>query len=177
MQNVYREGRFDPDIWTIVEDDAPFPDGGHGLVSKARWLAERETLKATRTAVGLVLRAGEELDEILADLAHFRVIALDFPKFSDGRSYSTARLLREHHGFAGELRAIGDVLIDQIALMRRCGFDAFVISHAPTRAALESGRYPEVPYYTQPIADRGEIPVGTRPWLRVPQNTAATERA
>jgi len=60
-------------------------------------------------------------------LAHFQVIALNFPSFTDGRHYSSARLLRERYGYKGEIRAIGDVLRDQLFYMRRCGFDAFAI--------------------------------------------------
>ncbi|MEM1045938.1 MAG: DUF934 domain-containing protein [Pseudomonadota bacterium] len=176
MQNIYRDGRFDPDIWTLVADDEPLPEGGHALIGKARWLEERDVLAKSRLSLGLALAAGDTLDDVVADLPRFSVIALEFPKFADGRSYSTARLLRETHGFKGELRAIGDVLIDQIPLMRRCGFDAFAISNEPTRRALEAGHFPDVPYYTQPIADRGEVPAGTRPWLRVPAAPAPPVR-
>lgn len=169
MQNVYRDGRFDPDIWTLLEDDAPLPEHGHALLTKKRWFSDRDAVLASNVSIGLVLYAGEDPDGLVEDLPLFRVIALDFPKFADGRSYSTARLLREDHGFQGELRAIGDVLIDQIPLMLRCGFDTFAISHAPTRRSLENGHLPDVKLYTQPIADRREVPVGTRPWLRVPE--------
>lgn len=168
MQNIYRDGRFDPDIWTILDDDAPVPAQGFVLLSRKRWLAERAALTSAAISIGLVLYAGDEVSDLVQDLTHFRVIALDFPKFSDGRSYSTARLLREDHGFKGELRAIGDVLVDQVPLMLRCGFDTFAISHEPTRILLENGHPPDVALYTQPIADHREVPVGTRPWLRVP---------
>ena len=66
-------------------------------------------------------------------------MALAFAKFADGRSFSYARLLRDRHRFRGELRAIGDVLIDEIPLMLRCGFDSFDVTNAPTLHALESG--------------------------------------
>src|SRR5690606_12426030 len=66
-------------------------------------------------------------EEIAEDLQHFQVVALNFPAFTDGRHYSSARLLRERYGYKGEVRAIGDVLRDQLFLMRRCGFDAFAV--------------------------------------------------
>ena len=66
----------------------------------------------------------------------------------------------------GEVRAVGDVLIDQIPHMKRCGISAFVVTHGPTRAALESGRIGQMPVYLQPVGRSGEIPVGTRPFLR-----------
>ena len=105
------------------------------------------------------------MDDIAADLARFALIALDFPKFSDGRAYSTARLLREKYGFTGELRAMGNVLADQIPFMRRVGFDSFEVTHAPTRRALTEGRIAEVKLHYQPAA-AAEPPAGTRPWLR-----------
>jgi len=104
-------------------------------------------------------------DVFEADLAHFALIALAFPKFSDGRAFSTARLLRDKHGYTGELRAVGNVLSDQIPLMRRVGFDSYEVAHAPTRRALEQGRIAEVSLHYQP-AQADEPPAGTRPWLR-----------
>jgi phosphoadenosine phosphosulfate reductase len=100
-----------------------------------------------------------------ADLPRFDLIALDFPKFSDGRAFSTARLLREKFGYAGELRAVGNVLSDQIPLMRRVGFDSFEVTHGPTRRALIEGRLVEVILHYQP-ASPTESPAGIRPWLR-----------
>ena len=168
MQNVYRDGRFDPDIWAILDDGAAFPAHGFALLPMTRWLAERDSLKSFATSIGLVLYAGDDINSIVDDLSCFSVIALDFPKFADGRSYSTARLLRENHRYRGELRAIGDVLIDQIPLMRRCGFDAFAISNEPTRRMLEAGHVPDVPLYMQPTSDCHEVEAGARPWLRAP---------
>jgi phosphoadenosine phosphosulfate reductase len=68
-------------------------------------------------------------------------------------------------GFAGELRAVGDVLADQIPLMRRCGINAFVVTHEPTRKALAEGALAEVDIFYQPVG-KTEVPVGTRPYLR-----------
>ena len=67
------------------------------------------------------------LRRIADDLAHFAVIGVNFPKFADGRGYSSARLLRERYGYRGEIRAIGDVLQDQLFYMKRCGIDAFAV--------------------------------------------------
>ena len=135
------------------------------IVRKKRWLAERDALAGRNAALGLHLDAGEGIDDIAADLPRFSLIALAFPKFSDGRAFSAARLLREKYGYSGELRAVGNVLSDQIPLMRRVGFDAFDVTHAPTRRALEEGRVPEVTLPYQPAAVV-EAPASTRPWLR-----------
>jgi uncharacterized protein (DUF934 family) len=135
------------------------------IVSKTRWLVERKLLAARTTPLGLLIAAGEDVDDIAADLVRFALIALDFPKFSDGRAFSTARLLREKHGFTGELRAVGNVLSDQIPYMRRVGFDTFEVTHGPTRRALIEGRIAEVTLHYQP-ASLPEPSTGTRPWLR-----------
>ena len=91
------------------------------------WLDHSHALKARDGGLGVWLNSDEEVEAIADDLEHFKVIALNFPVFSDGRSYSNARLLRDRYGYKGEVRAIGDVLRDQLFLMKRCGFDAFVI--------------------------------------------------
>jgi len=74
-------------------------------------------------------------------LGDAQVIVIRFAKYTDGRGYSFARQLREEHGFAGELRASGDVLLDQIPLMARCGFDSFEVTDPATIAALEAGQF------------------------------------
>lgn len=79
------------------------------------------------------IEPGDNARDLLPHLARIRLIEVNFPVFGDGRGYSAARLLREH-GYTGELRAVGEVLIDQLAYMRRCGFDSF----APERALDES---------------------------------------
>jgi phosphoadenosine phosphosulfate reductase len=135
------------------------------VVSKARWLAERDRLAGRDAPLGLRIEAGEAVDDIAADLSRFALIALSFPKFVDGRAFSTARLLREKHRFAGELRAVGNVLSDQIPYMRRVGFDSFEITHGPTRRALAEGRIPEVTLYYQPAVADGSA-ARTRPWFR-----------
>ena len=103
------------------------------------WLDHAHALKARDGGLGVWLNSDEEVEAIADDLEHFQVIALNFPVFSDGRSYSNARLLRDRYGYEGEVRAIGDVLRDQLFLMKRCGFDAFVIREdRNAEEALES---------------------------------------
>jgi phosphoadenosine phosphosulfate reductase len=127
--------------------------------------ANRDAILDNPHPIGLLVAPGDDVEEIAGDLSRFSSIAVSFPSFTDGRGYSTARLLRERHAYKGELRAIGDVLQDQIPLMRRCGFDAFVVTHEPTRKALLEGKLPEVHIYYQPVGST-EIPLGTRPYLR-----------
>jgi uncharacterized protein (DUF934 family) len=161
---IWQGGAFHKDTWLAAVEGEPLPSTPV-MVSKKRWLAERSALTGRNIALGLRLEPGESLDAVAGDLAQFSVIALNFPKFSDGRAFSTATLLREKHGFAGELRAVGNVLSDQIPLMRRVGFDTFEVTHAPTRRALLEGRIAEVRLHYQPAVVT-EPPAGTRPWLR-----------
>jgi phosphoadenosine phosphosulfate reductase len=147
-----------------VADGEAIPDASV-ILSKPHWLAERERLAGRNAPLGLRLEPGETIDDIATDLPRFAVLVLGFPKLVDGRAFSTATRLREKHGYAGELRAAGNVLTDQIPYMRRCGFDSFEVTHGPTRRALAEGRIPEVTLYYQPAAAH-EPPAGTRPWLR-----------
>jgi phosphoadenosine phosphosulfate reductase len=161
---IWRADAFHTDVWVRATEIGRLPDTP-AILSKPRWLAVRDDLAAHSAPLGLLLAPGETLDDLAADLPRFALIALDFPQFTDGRAFSTARLLREKYSFAGELRAVGNVLADQIPFMRRVGFDAFEVGHGPTRRALAEGRIPEVGLHYQPAA-APEAPAGTRPWLR-----------
>ena len=125
---LIKNGAIVDDDWLFLADDTPLPGPGPVIVSLTRWRREREMLRARGAALGLLLHSDEGAQDVAPDLADFRLIALDFPSFRDGRPYSTARLLRERHGFTGELRAVGNVLRDQFLFMHRCGFDAFQLS-------------------------------------------------
>jgi uncharacterized protein (DUF934 family) len=167
---VSGKGRFHPDEWVHFTPDAALLAGDYPLLVPLKdFLAEPDRFLAHEGRLGIEVAAGEAVDVLVEHLPRLSLIALSFPKFSDGRAYSKARLLRERLGFSGELRAVGDVLADQIPLMRRCGITSFAVSHAPTRAALLAGRLAEMHHYYQPVptAPR-EVPSGTRPWLRQP---------
>jgi uncharacterized protein (DUF934 family) len=112
------------DPFTWVADDQGLPPGDV-IISLARFQSEGELLLAEGRAVGVRLESHEEAEALAYDLPQLSVVALAFPKFGDGRAYTSARLLRERFGFKGEVRAVGDVLREQAGYMRRCGFDAF----------------------------------------------------
>jgi uncharacterized protein (DUF934 family) len=118
------------DDWSVLHldegqtaDTVAVPEGKI-IVPQAVWLAQRETL-AARPAIGVWIASSERPEALKDDLDQFAVVAVDFPKFSDGRGYSIAFNLRRRLGYKGELRAIGDVLRDQLFQMARLGFDAF----------------------------------------------------
>jgi uncharacterized protein (DUF934 family) len=121
------------DRFAFVADDEPVP-AGDVIVSLTRFHAEGERLIGEGRAVGVKVAADEPVESLAYDLPAIAVVALEFPKFKDGRAYSAARILRERFGFAGELRAVGDVLLEQARFMIRCGFDAFEPADGTTPA-------------------------------------------
>jgi len=164
---LWRREGFAENAWVVLDDEAPAPADGAIVVSLKRWLVERDTLLSRGAPVGVAVEAGADAQAHLAELAERPLVALAFAKFADGRAFSYARMLRDRYGFKGELRAIGDVLIDEIPLMLRCGFDSFDVTNGPTLHALESGHLPGSPLHYQPSSAKDEMGEGTRPWLRV----------
>lgn len=118
------------DDWTVLrlkEGDtlkSVVVPAGKVIVPLGVWLAQREAL-IERAQLGVWLASADRPEALQTDIEKFSVIAVDFPKFADGRGYSIAYLLRERLGYKGELRAIGDVLRDQLFYMQRVGFDTF----------------------------------------------------
>lgn len=106
------------------------PASGAVIVSLEQWQAHRDELIARGTPLGIRLHSDQPPELYAEDLPHFAVVALEFPKFRDGRAYSYARLLRERYKYQGELRAVGEVLLEQLFFMLRTGFDAFEIESA-----------------------------------------------
>ncbi len=102
------------------------PDGRPVIVPLALWIARRAALVA-RGEAGVWLAPVDDPSVLADDVHRLPVIAIDFPAFTDGRGYSHARLLRERHRYAGELRAVGDIQRDQLYYLAQCGFDAFLI--------------------------------------------------
>jgi uncharacterized protein (DUF934 family) len=121
---LVKNGKIAADTFVHVPDDAELPEGGAVLVSAARFLEDPKALLARMGELGVVWPNNRELDDLLPFLDRLAVVALVFPSFRDGRAYSQARLLRERHGYKGELRATGQVLRDQFLFMLRAGFDA-----------------------------------------------------
>lgn len=140
------------DTWLTLDDESPVPENGAVIVGLERWRAESETLLARRQPLGIRLRSDQPPARVVGDLKHFGVVALEFPKFADGRAFSYARLLRERYGYKGEIRAIGAPVIDQALFLRRCGFDAVEVPPGTSAEAwLEAQTRISVTY--QPAAD------------------------
>jgi len=130
MQRLIKNGEVVNDSWHLLDKDATLdglPNSDSIIVPLALWLEHSHALKARDGGLGVWLDSDEEVESIADDLQQFQVVALNFPVFSDGRNYSNARLLRDRYQYQGEVRAIGDVLRDQLFFMQRCGFDAFAL--------------------------------------------------
>jgi uncharacterized protein (DUF934 family) len=120
------------DPWHRLElnaDGSPpaVPSAGDVTLPLKLWRERRDELLARTGRLGVWLDSHEDPAAIAQDLRLFGVVAVNFPKFIDGRGYSIARLLRERYGYKGELRAIGDVFRDQLFFLSSCGFDAYAL--------------------------------------------------
>lgn len=130
MQRIIKGDQVIDETWHLLPREVTLAEVSNSddlLVPLPLWQEHSHALLARDGGLGVWLEADEEVELIADDLQHFQVIALNFPVFSDGRHYSSARLLRERYKYQGEVRAIGDVLRDQLFYMKRCGFDAFAV--------------------------------------------------
>jgi uncharacterized protein (DUF934 family) len=169
MPQLIKDRAIAADHYALVRGDEPLPASGPAIVALATWKARRDELVA-RGDVGVWLAPDDDPAELAGDVDRLAVIAVDFPQFTDGRGYSTGRLLRERYRYAGELRAIGDVQHDQLYYLAQCGFNAFAIrdDRDPTEAlagltAFSDGyqlTFARTPWFRRraDIAARSDVP-------------------
>jgi uncharacterized protein (DUF934 family) len=128
MAQLIKDGALAEDTWVRVTPDSDgIPANGDIIVSLTCWQEQKSALKDHNGRVAVCLEPGQEPAELADDLAALPMIAIHFPTFADGRGYSYARELRTRYGYQGEIRAVGDVLQDQLFYLWRCGFNAFDI--------------------------------------------------
>ena len=162
---LVKNGRITTDLFVHVADGAELPGDGAILVSAARFLEDPEALLRRPGKVGVIWPNNRDLDDLVPYLDRLAAVALVFPTFRDGRAYSQARLLRERHGYDGELRATGQVLRDQFVFMSRAGFDAFEVKKdADADAFAETMKRYSVFY--QPTGDGRVTALNRRMQLR-----------
>lgn len=115
------------DTWALVDEETAVEalPAGNIIVPLALWLEQKAALLATRDKLGVWLDNDSNVEHIADDVDKFEVIALNFPIFRDGRGFSIAQRLRQRYHYRGELRAIGQVMADQLYFMERVGFNAF----------------------------------------------------
>lgn len=141
MPNIIRNGKLAADSWSLIKAGAvpaDLPDDGDLLLPLAFWLTQRDSLFARKGRLGVLVEGSDDPIIINRDLRRFDLVAINFPQFTDGRGYSLARLLRERYGYRGELRAVGDVIADNLSFLASSGFDAFALKGAPDDAALSA---------------------------------------
>lgn len=129
MPRIIKINQVIEDQWTLLTADAQLDEALQAeqvIIPLSLWQQHKNELQAVQH-LGIWLEAEQAIEDIIDDIAHFAVIALNFPVFTDGRHFSSARLLRERYAYTGEIRAIGDVFRDQLFFMQRCGFDAYAI--------------------------------------------------
>lgn len=163
------------DEFVHLADDVELPADGAVLVSAERFFVDPEAALSRsgkeNAKTGVIWPNNRDVDDLLPHLAKLAVIALVFPIFRDGRAYTQARLLRERHGFRGELRATGQVLRDQFMFMLRAGFDAFEVKKdSDARAFAEASRRFSVFY--QPTGD-GRIPALRRRLMHMSESAGS----
>lgn len=124
-KQILKDGLVVDNSWQLVAADVDSLPSGDILVPVSHWQANQQQLADHSGNVGVWVDGHGEVEEFANAIATVPVIAINFPKFVDGRGFSLARLLRERYGYIGEIRAIGQFIRDQLFMMQRCGFNAF----------------------------------------------------
>jgi len=156
---LIKDGAEIADTWTFVEPDGELPTSGCVTVPLAKLIEDPDALLARNQQIGIRLTPADDPHDLSQFLDRIALIEIDFPKYTDGRGYSQAQLLRRRLGYAGELRAVGHILRDQILYMNRSGFDAYQTSRADLPNVLKA--LDEYSAFYQPAAD-GHSTVFTR---------------
>jgi uncharacterized protein (DUF934 family) len=145
------------DDWIAFDGDAgSMPRGASVLLPLDEWRTAATLWRGHAGRIGVLLAPADDPAAIAADLGELSLVAVSFPSFTDGRGYSTARLLRERYGYRGELRAVGEVLRDQLSYLARCGFDSFALADGQDVAAALSA-FADFGEAYQAAADRGPL--------------------
>jgi uncharacterized protein (DUF934 family) len=162
---LWNGDQFVADAWRHAETD----DGeGHVILPLAAWLGLTvEQHKAGSNRLGVLLAPGDKLDLIASELSNIPLVALSFPAYNDGRSHSKAALLKSRHHYTGEVRAVGDVLVDQIPLLKRNGFDTLEVTNAVAVKRLIEGISTAVRVFYQPATTDSQS-TKSYSWRRIP---------
>jgi uncharacterized protein (DUF934 family) len=126
---VIKDKRVVDDSWQWIQEVSAgqsLPEG-NVIIPFTYWQANREALLERTGQLGVCINGDDDTDEVAEDLPCFDLLAIEFPAFKDGRGYSHARILRDHYHYQGDIRALGDVLRDQLFYMQRCGITSFCV--------------------------------------------------
>ncbi|MDM9644034.1 DUF934 domain-containing protein [Rhizobium sp. S163] len=164
MTRIWRETGFvENDPWVIETEEVKAGEGQKPLLSLEELVAKAD--ESNEVGFGVLIKPADDVRKLEPYLYRLELVAVAFPAFNDGRAFSHASLLRERLGYTNELRAVGDVLIDQVPHMLRCGIDSFAVTNETAIKRLTEKRLPEIPHYYQPTARDAE-PGKSYSWRR-----------
>ena len=141
MAKLIRDRKLVADNWLKLDSAEALTQAAQNadvIVPLAVWKSHRDALTSRPGNIGVLLAPVDDPAAVAKDFANLTLIAVQFPKFTDGRGYSTARLLRSRYGWTGELRAVGDVQRDQLFYLSRCGFDSYEMADSTDVASALS---------------------------------------
>lgn len=164
MTRIWNETGFQgDDPWVIETEETKAGSNEKPLLPLASFIEKAE---AGETGLGVLIQPADNVKALAPHLDSIALVAVNFPAFNDGRAFSHSSLLRARLGYQGELRAVGDVLIDQIPLMLRVGVTSFAVTNAIAIQRLEEGRLPGIDNHYQPTARKAEDPKSYS-WRRI----------
>jgi Uncharacterized protein conserved in bacteria len=164
MTRIWKtEGFVAADPWVIETEERKAGEGERAILPLAEFVVKAE--ESNEGGFGVLIAPADDVKTLQPYIDRIALVAVAFPAFNDGRAFSHASLLRERLGFKGEVRAVGDVLIDQIPLMLRTGITSFAVTNVTALKRLEEGRLPGIDQHYQPTAAES-CPVGGYSWRR-----------
>jgi uncharacterized protein (DUF934 family) len=158
-RQLLRDGRIVADDWTYLTEAGNAAAPGSADASNAiiltfdQWRSDEPRWRAAPHRLGVILSPADKVEQLAPDLTRFDLVGAEFPGPSEGRGYTQGRLLREHYGWRGELRATGYVRRDQVFFLARCGFNSFELPDSDLQAA--AGALPTFTARYQPSNDLG----------------------
>lgn len=151
MTKIWNERGFvENDLWVIETEELKAQDGQRAVLALDAFIARAE--ESNDVGLGVLIAPADDVEKLQPFIDRIELIAVSFPAFSDGRGFSHASLLRSRLNYEGELRAVGDVLIDQVPLMLRTGFNSFAVTNETAIRRLAENRLPAIDVYYQPTA-------------------------
>ena len=164
MTKIWNESGFqNQDPWVIETEESKAGSNEKPILPLSTFL---EKAQAGETGLGVLIQPADDVRALAPHLDKVALVAVSFPTFNDGRAFSHASLLRERLGFKGEIRAVGDVLIDPLPLMLRVGITSFAVTNPVAIRRLEEGRLPGIDNHYQPTARKSDDPKSYS-WRRV----------
>ena len=170
MTKIWKETGFvTDDPWVVESDEVKAGSNEKAILGLEAFLAR--VAESDESELGVLINPADDVRALAPHLDRIGLVAVAFPAFNDGRAFSHASLLRARLGYAGEVRAVGDVLIDQIPLMLRCGIDSFAVTNATALKRLSEGRLPGIANHYQPTVKPADDPKSYS-WRRVAKPAA-----